>query len=115
MINLLTLATINGNILISGTKTGTRHLSRHTNKHIPFYFSTARYGLFVNHPGYSEVEFEAGSEKVSRVMIVLRGESLGYLVIYVLAPLEVRSPSFCWLPLPPGSKKARFVECVAWG
>lgn len=29
-------------------------------KCIPFYFSTAGYGLFVNHPG--EVEFEVGSE-----------------------------------------------------
>jgi alpha-glucosidase (family GH31 glycosyl hydrolase) len=57
-------------------------------KCIPFYFSTAGYGLFVNHPG--EVEFEVGSEKVSRITISVQGASLEYFFIYGTTPLEVR-------------------------
>ena len=56
---------------------------------MPFYFSTAGYGLFVNHPG--EVEFEVGSEKASRIAFAVRGESLEYFFIYGSNPLEVRS------------------------
>ncbi|KAG9056416.1 hypothetical protein FS842_010750 [Serendipita sp. 407] len=58
-------------------------------KCVPFYFSTAGYGLFVNHPG--EVEFEVGSEKVSRVAISIRGEQLEYFFISGSTPLEVLS------------------------
>lgn len=58
-------------------------------KCVPFYFSTAGYGLFVNHPG--EVEFEVGSEKASRVAFAVRGESLEYFFIYGSNPLEILS------------------------
>lgn len=62
-------------------------------KCVPFYFSTRGYGLFVNEPG--EVEFEVGSEKVSRVGFGIRGESLEYYIIYGATPLEVRySPRY---------------------
>ncbi|KAG8825763.1 hypothetical protein FRC17_008547, partial [Serendipita sp. 399] len=58
-------------------------------KCVPFYFSTAGYGLFVKHA--VEVEFEVGSEKVSRVAISIRGEQLEYFFIYGRTPLEVLS------------------------
>jgi alpha-glucosidase (family GH31 glycosyl hydrolase) len=41
----------------------------------------------VNHPG--EVEFEVGSEKVSRVGVSVAGESLEYFLIYGERPLDV--------------------------
>lgn len=58
-------------------------------KCVPFCFSSAGYGLFVNHPG--EVEYEVGSEKVSRISMAVRGESLEYFVIYGSTPLEILS------------------------
>ena len=45
--------------------------------------------MFVNHPG--EVEFEVGSEKVSRVGVSVAGSSLEYFIIYGPSPLEVSS------------------------
>lgn len=80
-------------------------------KCIPFYFSTAGYGLFVNHPG--EVEFEVGSEKVSRITISVQGESLEYFLIYGATPLEVSSQSFVFPP-PPGSAGWRLTVSIMW-
>lgn len=48
-------------------------------KNVPFYLSNKRYGLFVDTPG--RVEFEIGSEKVSRVQFSVPGEELKYSVI----------------------------------
>ncbi|KAI0371721.1 alpha-glucosidase [Pilatotrama ljubarskyi] len=56
-------------------------------KCVPFYITNRNYGVFVNHPG--EVEFEVGSEKVSRVGASVAGESLEYFVIYGPTPLEI--------------------------
>lgn len=56
-------------------------------KCVPFYISNRGYGLFVNHPG--EVEFEVGSEKVSRVGISVPDESMEFFLIYGKTPLEV--------------------------
>ncbi|KAI0933893.1 hypothetical protein AcW1_005587 [Taiwanofungus camphoratus] len=56
-------------------------------KCVPFYITNRNYGVFVNHPG--EVEFEVGSEKVSRVGVSVAGESLEYFVIYGGTPLEI--------------------------
>ena len=47
--------------------------------------------MFVNHPG--EVEFEVGSEKVSRVGVSVAGEALEYFIIYGPSPLEVSGRS----------------------
>lgn len=57
-------------------------------KCVPFYISNRNYGVFINHPG--EVEFEVGSEKVSRVGVSVAGSNLEYFVIYGGTPLEVR-------------------------
>ena len=43
--------------------------------------------MFVNHPG--EVEFEVGSEKVSRVGISVADSSLEWFLIYGESPLKV--------------------------
>lgn len=59
------------------------------------------------------MEFEVGSEKVSRVAIAVRGESLEYFPIYGSTPLGVRSPSFSRLSLLPGLRKVRLIEYVA--
>ncbi|KAI0693713.1 alpha-glucosidase [Cytidiella melzeri] len=56
-------------------------------KCVPFYITNRNYGVFVNHPG--EVEFEVGSEKVSRVGVSVAGESLEYFIIYGKTPLEI--------------------------
>lgn len=48
-------------------------------KNIPFYLSSKGYGVFVNSP--DRVQFEVGSEKVSRVQFSQPGQSLQYFVI----------------------------------
>ncbi len=49
-------------------------------KNIPFYISNKNYGLFVNDPG--KVEFEIGSEKVSRIQFSVPGQSLEYVLFF---------------------------------
>ena len=56
-------------------------------KSVPFYMTSAGYGVFVNHPG--DVSFEVASEKVSRVQFSVAGQSLEYFVIYGPTPKEV--------------------------
>jgi len=48
-------------------------------KNIPFYVSNKGYGVFVNSP--DRVQFEVGSEKVSRVQFSNPGQTLQYFVI----------------------------------
>lgn len=48
-------------------------------KNVPFYMSNRNYGLFVDDPG--KVEFEIGSEKVSRVQFSVPGQEMTYSVI----------------------------------
>ncbi len=56
-------------------------------KNIPFYYTTAGYGVFVNHPG--KVSFEVGSEKVETVQFSVEDEELEYFVIYGSTPKEI--------------------------
>ncbi|MGB7159513.1 MAG: alpha-xylosidase, partial [Tepidisphaeraceae bacterium] len=49
-------------------------------KNVPFYLSSRGYGLLVNSPG--KVEFEVGTERVSRVQMSVPGESLDYYLFY---------------------------------
>ncbi|MEF2071129.1 alpha-xylosidase [Consotaella aegiceratis] len=48
-------------------------------KNIPFFLTNRGWGLFVNNPG--RVEFEIGSEKVSKAQFSVPGEALEYYVI----------------------------------
>lgn len=48
-------------------------------KNIPFYLSSLGYGVFVNHP--ETVEFEVGTEQVSRCGFSVKGEKLDYYFI----------------------------------
>ncbi|SKA28301.1 alpha-xylosidase [Consotaella salsifontis] len=48
-------------------------------KNIPFFLTNRGWGVFVNNPG--KVEFEIGSEKVSKAQFSVPGESLEYYVI----------------------------------
>lgn len=48
-------------------------------KNIPFYLSSRGYGVFVNHP--ERVEFEVGTEQVSKVAFSVEGEELDYFFI----------------------------------
>lgn len=48
-------------------------------KNIPFYLSSLGYGVFVNHP--EMVEFEVGTEQVSRCGFSVKGEKLDYYFI----------------------------------
>lgn len=61
-------------------------------KCVPFYLSSKGYGVFVNHPG--EVEFEMGSEKLSRVGFSVSDTSLEYFIIYGETPLQVSINQF---------------------
>lgn len=56
-------------------------------KNVPFYLTNRGYGVFVNHP--EQVEFEAATEKVSRVQFSVPGYSLEYFVIYGPTPKEI--------------------------
>ena len=56
-------------------------------KNIPFYLTTAGYGVLVNHPG--RVSFEVGSEAVSRVQFSVPGERLEYFLIGGETPKDV--------------------------
>jgi len=56
-------------------------------KNVPFYVSSAGYGLLVNDPGH--VSFEIGSEAVERVQFAVPGEVLEYFVIAGPTPAEV--------------------------
>lgn len=48
-------------------------------KNVPFYMSNKNYGLFVDSPG--RVQFEVGSEKVSRVQFSVPDQEMTYCVI----------------------------------
>ncbi|VVT55634.1 alpha-xylosidase (EC [Kosakonia radicincitans] len=71
-------------------------------KNIPFYLTNHGYGVLVNHP--EAVEFEIGSEKVSKVQFSVEGEHLEYFVIDGPTPQAVldRYTRFTGRPaLPP--------------
>ena len=48
-------------------------------KNIPFYISDKGYGVFVNHP--EKVEFEIGTEMITRTQFSVPGERLDYFII----------------------------------
>ena len=56
-------------------------------KNIPFYYTSAGYGVFVNHPG--AVSFEIGSEKVETVQFSVEDEELEFFIIYGPTPKEI--------------------------
>ncbi|KAJ6257908.1 Alpha-glucosidase [Drechslerella dactyloides] len=56
-------------------------------KNVPFYLSSRGYGVFVNHPG--RVHLEVQSERTTRVNIVVKGESLEYMVIAGPTPKDI--------------------------
>ena len=58
-------------------------------KCVPFYLSSAGYGVFVAQP--EDVAFEVGSEKVERVQFSTKGERLEYYLIDGPTPKEVLS------------------------
>jgi len=56
-------------------------------KNVPFYLTSAGYGVLVDHPGH--VSYEIGSETVERVQFSVAGESLTYYVIAGPTPADV--------------------------
>ncbi len=56
-------------------------------KSIPFYISSAGYGLLVNEPG--KVSFEVGSEKVSKMQFSVKGNELEYILMPGTNPKEI--------------------------
>ncbi|KAL4927002.1 putative sugar hydrolase [Aspergillus undulatus] len=56
-------------------------------KNIPFYISSAGYGVLVNHPG--KVSLELQSERTTRVNVSAAGEELEYFVIQGNTPKEI--------------------------
>lgn len=61
--------------------------SQQAYKNIPFYLTSAGYGVFVDHPG--GVSFEVGSEVNTRCQFSVEGESLSYYVIDGPTPKDV--------------------------
>ncbi len=58
-------------------------------KNVPFYLSSAGYGVFVDHPEH--VSFEVGSEVVSQSQFSVEGQSLTYYLIDGPTPKDVLS------------------------
>jgi alpha-D-xyloside xylohydrolase len=56
-------------------------------KNVPFYLSSAGYGVLVNDPGH--VSFEIGSEAVERVQFAVPGEVLEYFVVAGPTPRDI--------------------------
>ncbi|MEU1605716.1 alpha-xylosidase [Micromonospora matsumotoense] len=56
-------------------------------KNVPFYLSSAGYGVFVDHPEH--VSFEVGSEVVTQTQFSVEGQSLTYHVIDGPTPKDV--------------------------
>ncbi|MEU1755603.1 alpha-xylosidase [Micromonospora matsumotoense] len=56
-------------------------------KNVPFYLSSAGYGVFVDHPEH--VSFEVGSEVVAQTQFSVEGQSLTYHVIDGPTPKDV--------------------------
>jgi alpha-D-xyloside xylohydrolase len=56
-------------------------------KNVPFYLSSAGYGLLVNSP--AKVEFEVGTERVNQVQFAVPSESLDYYVFLGPDPKDV--------------------------
>ncbi|RVD81598.1 uncharacterized protein DFL_009455 [Arthrobotrys flagrans] len=56
-------------------------------KNIPFYISSRGYGVFINNPG--KVMLEIQSERTTRVNIVVKGESLEYMIIAGPTPKDI--------------------------
>ena len=56
-------------------------------KNVPFYLSSAGYGLLVNTP--AKVEFEVATERVSQVQFAVPGEELDYYVFHGPGPKDV--------------------------
>ncbi|KAF4966632.1 hypothetical protein F66182_17961, partial [Fusarium sp. NRRL 66182] len=55
-------------------------------KNIPFYLTSAGYGVFINHPG--RVSLEVQSERTTRVNVSVAGEEIEYFIIYGSTPKE---------------------------
>ncbi|SBS73151.1 alpha-xylosidase [uncultured Microbacterium sp.] len=68
-------------------------------KNVPFYLSSAGYGLLVNDPGH--VSFEIGSEAVERVQFAVPGEVLEYFVVAGPTPADVLSRYTALTGRPP--------------
>ncbi|KIW41739.1 uncharacterized protein PV06_07263 [Exophiala oligosperma] len=56
-------------------------------KNIPFYISSRGYGVFINNPG--KVMLEIQSERTTRINIVVRAESLEYMVVAGPSPKDI--------------------------
>ncbi|MER7166678.1 alpha-xylosidase [Micromonospora sp. NPDC000207] len=56
-------------------------------KNVPFYLSSAGYGVFVDHPEH--VSFEVGSEVVSQTQFSVEGQTLTYLLVDGPTPKDV--------------------------
>lgn len=61
--------------------------TEHAYKNVPFYFTTAGYGVFINHPEH--VSLEVASEINTRVQFSVPGQQLEYFVIYGPSPKDI--------------------------
>jgi alpha-D-xyloside xylohydrolase len=68
-------------------------------KNIPFYLSSRGYGVFVDSTDW--VSFEIQSERIDKVQIVVRGESIRLLVIHGPTPKDVLERYTAILGRPP--------------
>ena len=68
----------NGQTVIIENKDGGTS-SNQSYKNVPFYLSNKGYGIFVNHP--ETVEFEVGTDQVSKCGFSVKGERLDYFFI----------------------------------
>ncbi len=76
----------NGQVVDTWNKDGGTS-SEQSYKNIPFFLSSKGYGVFVNHP--EEVNYELGTEAVSKTQFSVEGEILDYYIINGPAPKDV--------------------------
>lgn len=73
--------------------------SEQSYKNVPFFLSTAGYGVLITSPG--KVFVEVGSEAVSKLRIAVRGEQLEYVIIAGETPKEILTRLAQYLGKPP--------------
>jgi alpha-D-xyloside xylohydrolase len=56
-------------------------------KNVPFYLSSAGYGVFIDHP--EPVDLEIGSERACRLQTTVKGQKIKWYIIYGPSPKEV--------------------------
>lgn len=73
--------------------------SEQSYKNVPFFMSSAGYGVLITSPG--KIHMEVGSEAVSKVRVAVAGEELEYVIMYGATPKDILAKLAEFLGKPP--------------